>query len=249
MLEYMNEAPSLNPRTSHTVSAGRRHRFLLGGASLLVGAIAGLILGLGIEAVTAQTSFSGIFGYGSYIGEPILLAATAALGLLFGLVGAIGILHEGLKATITPEHLTFTWSNARVRVRRGLIRCVDIDEDVVVYGDADVELARVPNTFSERELRSALTDLNYPTDADEQCRGLAWTAWTPGSMTEDWDRLLQARSRALTQGSDDVAEILRRQLAGMGVMVRDSRKGRRGRHQEFRFHSDRVHTESPALAA
>ncbi|WP_054952820.1 YqeB family protein [Flaviflexus massiliensis] len=214
------------------VSLGNRHRLLLGTSLILLGATIGLLIGLLIEYVLSFTSFEGVLGVAAYTGEPIGLAVTVALGIILGLVGTGAIIGESLHAEISDADIHLTWKGASVRVRKDLVSSIHLGTDLVLYCKTGTELARA-HTVNPQGLRAALIHHGYPTPSAQQIGDGEFTADLAG-LNENQKRIALARSNALRAGNMDIAEILRRQLAAKGIMVRDRKAGRLKTTTEFR---------------
>ena len=204
----------------------------------VLGALVGTALALLTEWFAQVTPlYDGVLGRGGYAGEPTGLLVGAGLGLLLGLVAAITLLGECLRATVGPRAITLTWADARVSVPRRLITGIVADGDLVLLGPGGVELARVRCRLDRDRLRAALAQHGYPAPLAADPHATSFSAWvsTDPVLDSPVHRLLWARSRALGAGSLGDAELLRRQLAARGVMVRDVRlPHRRGLHQQWR---------------
>lgn len=201
------------------------------------GALLGLLIGLALEWL-AQVSagFDGLLGAGGHVGEPVALGVASGLGVLVGVLLAVTVYGESLRARVGDRALTLEWDDARVSVPRHLVSAVVLAEDLVLIGPGTVELARVRCDLDRAALRRALDAHGYPEPLTEDPHEDAFAPVCPagGLATADL-RLLEARSAALTDGAHGDAELLRRQLAARGIMVRDlHRPGRRSAGQQWR---------------
>ena len=123
----------------------------------VLGALVGTVLALLTEWFAQVTPlYDGVLGRGGYAGEPTGLLVGAGLGLLLGLVAAITLLGECLRATVGPRAITLTWADARVSVPRRLVTGIVADGDLVLLGPGGVELARVRCRLDRDLLRTAL---------------------------------------------------------------------------------------------
>ncbi|WP_043500435.1 hypothetical protein [Georgenia sp. SUBG003] len=220
-----------------SVRLPRRVRAALFVGHPVAGGLLGLLTALGLEGL-AQVSgtFDGILGVGGHVGEPVALAVTAGLGVLVGVLLAVTVYGEALRATVSHRALTLEWDDARVSVPRHLVTTVVLAEDLVLIGPGTVELARVRCDLDRTALREALERHGFPEPADADPHDDAFVPVCPaGGLTTDDLRLVEARSAALTNGAHGDAELLRRQLAARGIMVRDlHRPGRRSPGQQWR---------------
>lgn len=197
----------------------------------IAGVLVCLAIGLIIELLATLTSFPGIFGRGDQLGEPILLWVCASLGAVFGLGAGAAVLGESLRIDVAGAALTLAWGDAQVRVRREIITDITMSHDLIVYGDGGIELARVSLAHIDTDrLADTLNRYGYPQPCYQEI-GI----FTPDLSTipAPARRIVTRRQEALAAGNDEIAELLRRQLVGMGVMVRDIGRGRR-RNPEVR---------------
>jgi len=220
-----------------SVRLPRRVRVALFIGHPVAGALLGLLTALGLEGL-AQVSegFDGVLGVGGHVGEPVALAVMAGLGLLVGVLLAVTVYGEALRARVSDRALTLEWDDARVSVPRHLVTTVVLAEDLVLIGPGTVELARVRCDLDRAALREALARHGFPEPTDVDPHDEAFVPVCPaGGLATDDLRLIEARSAALTNGSHGDAELLRRQLAARGIMVRDlHRSGRRSVGQQWR---------------
>ena len=225
---------------STTVRPPRGVRLALRLGYPLAGLLLFLLLTLAVEAAAqASDSFDGVLGRADRVGEPVALVVAGALGLLLGVVWSSSVLAEALRAQVGGRAISLTWDDARVSVPRTLIQEVVVGSDVVLLGAGTVELARVRCDLDRPALLEALAEHGYPAPRAEDPHENVFTPWERSAqdLPRQERRLLAARAEALTDGAHGDAELLRRQLAARGVMVRDvHRPGRRARVQEWRRH-------------
>jgi hypothetical protein len=122
--------------------------------------------------------------------------------------------------TVDDETVTLDASERISTFRRDEVSAVFRDrKQLVLLGTDTAELDRRPCELSSDRLAEAFRTHGYPwTDADPHAaRYRRWVADMPG-LPEDANVLLAARQKKLK--SNDAKE-LRRQLARLGVLVRD----------------------------
>jgi hypothetical protein len=220
-----------------TVALPRRISLWLRVGPPALGAVAGAALAVVAEwFADAIPGFEGVLGIGGHVGEPSGVLLGAGLGVLVGLVTAVAMLGECLRATVGPRSIVLVWDDARVSVPRRLITSVVADGDLVLYGPGGVELARVRCRLDRDQLRAALTRHGYPAPLAGDPYERDFRPWVPeaAGLGGPEHRLLAARAQALAGGARGDAELLRRRLAARGFMVRDVRGRRRRRVQEWR---------------
>ncbi|MGC5614883.1 YqeB family protein [Georgenia sp. Z1491] len=221
------------PPAATRVRARTGRRLSLAVGLPLGGAVVGALLALVVELVAHLTAFGGVLGYGDRLGEPVALLVGVGLGVVLGAVVAAAALRETMRAEVSDRSLSITWDDARVCVPRALVGTIVLGEDLVVLGRGGVELARLPLRLSEEPLRRALVEHGYPEPQDDDPHEDDFRTWTEGDALDDATaRLLAARAAAVQDGQHGDAELLRRQLARRGVMVRD--RGSRPAQQQWR---------------
>lgn len=215
-----------------TVSLSTRRRLALGLSLLVIGVLLGALFGLLAEFILSLFDFQGILGVGAHVGEARGLALTAALGTLIAIVGTGTLIAEAMRAEISDDDVLLTWKGASVRVRKELVSSIYLGEDIVLYSKSGTELARA-RAINPQALRSSLIHHGYPTPSHTE-QGEGEFTDDIEILDDDAKRIAAARTKALKTGNTDIAEILRRQLASMGVMSRDLKAGRMGLRTEFR---------------
>ena len=222
---------------SRTVRSSLFHRVATTLIGPVIGALLGLVTGLLFELAvsTPWLSFNGLFGFGEYVGEPIMLAIATLAGALGGTVFSITMLSEALRMTISPKEIEIAWDDARVQVPAELVRSIVVDRDIVILGDHDIELARVRNDVDSAHLVDALLDCGYTSIINGDPFDYEFRSEEDCTLCNDVKKLLSARAHAIRAGAHGDAELLRRRLASRGVMVRDlHRRGLRPVGQQWR---------------
>lgn len=214
------------------VSEGRTRRLSLTVGLMGVGALLGALVGFGVEFLLSLGDFSGIFGIASRPGEPIGILIMTGIGLLLGIVAAATIIAESPHIEVSDRDIHLRWKGAHVRVRKDLITAIHLGEDLVLYCRDGTELARV-GAVNPQVLRCTLIHHGYPTPSPVQLGEEDFTSDLT-LLDDTAQRIIRARMKALRAGNSDIAEILRRQLVGMGVMTRDLRVSRISIRTEFR---------------
>ncbi|WP_231925167.1 YqeB family protein [Micromonospora purpureochromogenes] len=111
-------------------------------------------------------------------------------------------------------------------VARASVACVFVDGKALVLLDSDgAELAREKSDLSGDRLRAAFTGQGWPWQEADPHRD-AYRRWVEGlpGLPAGTDALLRARQRAVDAHRRDDARDLRRELARIGVVVRDEDK-------------------------
>ena len=158
-----------------------------------------------------------------YAGTPatiIAMAVGAALGLGLAVAGVL-------------DRLTVTVGNDSARLRRGdTDNTLDRSQTAAVYADGKelvavgpdgAELAREKHDLPAAELREAFRGHGWPW-RDTDPYGADFRLWVEGlpDLPPGADPLLRARAKVLSK-KDDAAE-LRRELARIGIVVKDARR-------------------------
>lgn len=210
----------------------KRLRAGLTAGLMCAGAAMGALVGYIAELLLSMGSFSGVFGVAAHPGEPMGIVIMTGLGMLLGIVAAAAIVAESLHVEVSDKEISLRWKGAGVRVRKDLVSAIHVGTDLVLYSTNGAELARV-QAVNPLRLRCALIHHGYPTPTNTQQGEDEFTS-DYSILGENERRIAEARTRALRAGNSDIAEILRRQLAGMGVMSRDLRTGWTSVRTEFR---------------
>lgn len=232
------------------VKASPAHRTLICVAAPLVGALLALALARIIAYAVELNIVDANALFGIDLHHHLTLLIAGAIGGLGGVVFAAAMLAEALRAHIGPVDITLAWDDARLCVPKRLIRHITIGADLVIFGERGIELARVRNDLDTPALRRALAQAGYLQVSDVDPYAAAFSAATSAPvLTAPIRRLLQARAHALHNRAHGDAELLRRRLAAMGVVVRDvHRRGRHASRQEWRLLAQ-VEQDEPARAA
>ncbi len=157
------------------------------------------------------------------IAEPWPQVAAAAIGLLAGSAFGGFAIYESLAITVTDQQVDL-WIKGTTRTfSRAQIGAVFLDEKRLVLNDpAGRELARDKPEVSATAVAAGFRDHGYPwADGDPHLN--SYRLWVPAlpDLPPGADALLSARARALEKKRQDEATELRRELARVGVVVRD----------------------------
>lgn len=157
-------------------------------------------------------------------GPATLVAAGVgvAAGLLLALVAAV----ERLTVTVTRDTVTLTRGDTSSVVPRERVWGAFADGTHLVIVDRDgAEPAREKHDLSRDALAAAFRGHGYPwLDRDPFAdRFQLWVVGVPG-LPPGGEALLTARATALEKSKTEDAERLRRELARIGVVVRDEKK-------------------------
>ncbi|RGC69765.1 hypothetical protein C5N14_05005 [Micromonospora sp. MW-13] len=194
---------------------------LLGaGAGWLLTAVAGPVAGL--PWAPAQ----GWFELLARLPEPRATIGALALGALAGLVVAGIGTRERLLVEVYADRVRLRHDGREREVSRRAVRVVFVDRrDLVLLGDAEEELARERGDLSAGRLAAAFRAHGWPW-ADADPHRDAYRRWVDGlpGLPVGADALLRARQRAVDRGRRAEADDLRRELARLGVVVRDEEK-------------------------
>lgn len=158
------------------------------------------------------------------IPEPWVTIGAVVVGALLGLFAALVLLHESLSVRVRDRRVVFTIRDASEEFARDKIRLAFPDgKQLVLLGHRSEELAREDCGLDKRRLADAFTEHGY-TWADADPHLAEFRRWVPGTpgLPEGANALFKAREKALKkQGDAEDARELRKELARLGVVVRD----------------------------
>ncbi|MFG2023413.1 hypothetical protein [Streptomyces sp. NPDC048825] len=159
--------------------------------------------------------------------EPWVTIGAVAVGALLGLFAAFVLLHESLSVRVSDRRVVLTIRDESEEFARDKIRLVFPDgKQIVLLGHHSEELAREDCGLDKRRLADAFTEHGY-TWADADPHLAEFRRWVPGTpgLPEGVNALFKAREKALKkQGDAEDARELRKELAKLGVVVRDKDK-------------------------
>ncbi|MFI1192378.1 hypothetical protein ACH4T9_03755 [Micromonospora sp. NPDC020750] len=190
------------------------------GAGWLLTAVAGPVAGL--PWVPVPGWFEALAG----LPRPQVTIGALALGALAGLVVAGIGTWERLRVEVDARQVRLRCAGRDQEVARSAVRVVFVDRrDLVLLGDGEEELAREHGDVSAGRLAAAFRGHGWPwADADpHQDAYRRWVDGLPG-LPAGADALLRARQGAVDRGRRGDADDLRRELARLGVVVRDEEK-------------------------
>ncbi|WDZ87085.1 YqeB family protein [Micromonospora cathayae] len=155
--------------------------------------------------------------------EPPATVGALTLGVLAGLALAGVASWERLVVRVGADRVALRRNGRTRELPRATVRAVHLDgRQLVLLGPDDEELVREKSDLSGRRLRTAFRTHGYPWVAEDPHR-TDWRRWVPGlpGLPAGADALLRARQDALKRRRRDDALDLRRELAGIGLVVRD----------------------------
>ncbi|MGD9484791.1 hypothetical protein WDH52_16275 [Streptomyces sp. TRM70308] len=157
--------------------------------------------------------------------EPWLTVGTVVAGALLGLGLGFVAHHESLRVAVSGDGVRLTLKGESEDFPREAVGGVFRDGERLVLLDRDGgELAREECDLAADRLATAFTAHGYPwTEGDPHAAEFRrWVPESPG-LPEGADALLKARERALKAKDGADTRELRRELARLGVVVREER--------------------------
>ncbi|KUL38303.1 hypothetical protein ADL12_17060 [Streptomyces regalis] len=160
--------------------------------------------------------------------EPWLSVGDVGVGALLGLVVGFVAAHESLGVRVSRSRVVLSVRDASQEFGGDEIGLVARDgKQLVLLGADGMELAREDCRLSWQRVAGAFAEHGYRW-ADEDPYREEFRRWVPGApgLPEGADALLRARAAARKKGEEDAddARELRRELLGLGVVVRDEKK-------------------------
>ncbi len=158
--------------------------------------------------------------------EPTSTIVALAVGAAAGLVVAYLAAADLLVVTVGPDTVRLRRGGREQQVERSSVRAVFVDgKQLVILGTSSEEMVRESCDLPSDRLADAFRRGGYPwAEADPFAAEFRrWVPDVPG-LPPGADALLRARDRALQKGDDDDVTDLRRELARLGVVVREDNK-------------------------
>jgi hypothetical protein len=155
--------------------------------------------------------------------EPQVTVGAVVVGVLAGLALAGVGTWERLVVAVAPDRVTLRRKDEKQELSRAEVRAVFLDgRQLVLLGPVDEELFRESCDLGDRRLRAAFLAHGYRWLAEDPYRG-TFRRWVPGlpDLPPGADALLRARQDALKHDRRDDTRELRRELAALGLVVRD----------------------------
>ena len=194
-----------------------------GGVGLLLKSVAGW------AAYLPWAPFQGPLKLVASVGEPWATIGALVVGCLGGLVLAFIAAEERLTVTVSDDQVRMVRGDSSQAFERSQVSVVFLEgKRLVLLGHGADELARESSDLEADSLKDAFLVHGYPWQAGgdpykDQYR--LWVEDTP-DLEGGVNALLKARARALAKGDsgkDDAAE-MRRELAKLGIVVREENK-------------------------
>lgn len=170
--------------------------------------------------------FQGVFELAAAVPDPWGTVGAVAVGVFIGLGFAGLTTQERLAVTVGPQRVTLTMGRSEQHVERDDIGSVFLDgTNLVLLDEAGAEQVRQPCTLDWTALRRAFTEHGYSWREKDPYAG-RYTEWAEDEpeLPLRTNKLLADRARALRKRDGKQAALLRRELAGQGIVVRDVRK-------------------------
>lgn len=159
--------------------------------------------------------------------EPYVTIGAMIVGGVAGLVLASLAANDRLTVAVSGERVTVTRGDKATDIDRDVVSAAFLDgKRLVLLGRQTEELARESSDLDADRLREAFRSHGYPWRDDGDPHQAAFRRWVDGmpDLPPAADVLLRARERALHKDNkDDVAD-LRKELAKVGIVVREEKK-------------------------
>ncbi|WBB77247.1 hypothetical protein O7606_13140 [Micromonospora sp. WMMD882] len=155
--------------------------------------------------------------------EAYATVGAVAVGVLAGLALAGVATWERLVVRVDVDRVSLRRGGRTRELSRETVRAVHLDgRQLVLLGPDGGELVREKSDLSGRRLRAAFQAHGYPWTTQDPHRA-DWRRWVPDlpGLPTGADALLRARQDALEHRRRHDASDLRRELALLGLVVRD----------------------------
>lgn len=192
-----------------------------------LGAGAGALLAAATGWITSLewAPMRGLFELVDSLPDPLVAIGAPLLGAGAGLAVVFAWEGERLTVTLTDDVVTLTRDRAVRRIARAELGAVFRDGQHLVLLDRDgAELTREQSDLDTQPLATAFRAHGYPWRDDDPYRD-AFRRWVPDQLElpAGANAVLKARQRALERKDRVDAAELRRELARLGVVVREER--------------------------
>lgn len=148
------------------------------------------------------------------------------IGVIIAVIFAIAIIVESLKVTITPQNIMLTVKDKTETIDKKEISAIFMDKrELVILGPHSNELYREEFDVKKAKVKEAFQYYRYPW-YDEDPYIDEYERWVKDhpDFPEKINALLKARQVALEDDETDEAKQLRRDLAKLGVVIKDKKK-------------------------
>lgn len=170
--------------------------------------------------------FEGVLEWVATLESHWVTVIAATIGVLAGIFFAVYAFSETLKIIITDEEVKLSVKENIKTIHKNDISAIYVEGKHLVFLDTDgVELFRGQPESKKELISEAFRQHKYPwTDKDPfENQYQRWIANHP-DFPPHVNALLSARERALKNEESEEAKVLRKDLANLGVVIRDEDK-------------------------
>ncbi|GAA0356541.1 hypothetical protein [Bacillus horti] len=196
---------------------------------IILSPIIGALLGWFIPSIAEWAikipfiPFEGVFEWIATLESQWVSVIAAVLGMLAGVFFVFYAFSESLKVTITDEQLKLEFKEKATTLHKSEISAIYLEKkELVILSLNGNERFRVPFDAKRDAVSGAFEKHRYPwKDKDPfENQYQRWIADHP-DFPAHVNALISARERALKNEESEEAQVLRKDLASQGIVVRD----------------------------
>ncbi|QKG85137.1 50S ribosomal protein L29 [Kroppenstedtia pulmonis] len=170
--------------------------------------------------------FQGVLELITSFRGPWVATITAILGLIAGYAFAHYVITESLGIYISNEQVKLVFKEKEDIIAKKDISAVYVeDKQLILLGTGGSELYREQHESKKKMIQDAFKRHHYPWENEDPFQD-AYHLWVTDdpALSPNVNALLQTRAQALEEEEKDDAKVLRKELAKLGVVIRDEGK-------------------------
>lgn len=156
-------------------------------------------------------------------------STVSIISLIIGFIAAIllsfNIIAESLEVTISPQNITLKMKENIDTIDKRDITAIFMEKkELVILGSCSIELYREELDVKKEKAKEAFHYYRYPWHDEDPYKD-HYERWVPDhpDFSEKINALLDARAKALEEDERDDAKQLRKDLAKLGVIIKDEK--------------------------
>lgn len=165
----------------------------------------------------------GLFEWIATTDNQLITIITPIVGALAGIALALYAFYEALTITVTDEEIKLNSKQKEKVIQKQDISTIFLDgKHLVILGKDDRELFRGEHEEKKKVISETFQDYGYAWSNSDPLEE-KYKRWVPDhpDFPNHVNALLAARERALEEDDEEEVKILRKDLADIGVYIRD----------------------------